>query len=313
MAEGAPRQRRGRILFAILGLLLAVGVLPLVYTSFDLVSRSRQSIEGTQQEWQLDKARLISTQVAIYVESLRSQVGAIARTLEMDAGPGGFPARVARIGADKSLERYLQASAKLVYVSVVDPTGVGAQSGLALQDARLLEQLQEAFQRGQHGTAMISVPVVSESLQEPVVVLGEPVLSGGGVLGVVLAIASLQDIREITTATGGQLFEVYVVDNRGRLIAHSDPKQPLAADMSAIEIVRIFLQSSEDPRGARPEARGAAASAARPVSTSWRRASARGACSAPTCGCRTTRAGASSSRATSIPPTTRPSTSGTSR
>jgi HD-GYP domain-containing protein (c-di-GMP phosphodiesterase class II) len=87
-------------------------------------------------------------------------------------------------------------------------------------------------------------------LQEPVVVLGEPVLSGRGVLGVVLAIASLQDIREITTATGGQLFEVYVVDNRGRLIAHSDPKQPLAADMSAIEIVRIFLRSSEDPSGA---------------------------------------------------------------
>jgi HD-GYP domain-containing protein (c-di-GMP phosphodiesterase class II) len=250
MAEASPRQRRGRILFSILALLLAVGVLPLVYTSWDLVSRSRQSIESTQQEWQLDKARLISTQVAIYVESLRSQVGAIARTLEMDATRAGFPARVARIGADKSLERYLKASNNLVYVSVVDPTGMGAQSGLALQDARLVEQLQEAFQRGQHGNAMISVPVVSESLQEPLVVLGEPVLSGGGVLGVVLAIASLQNIREITTATGGQLFEVYVVDNRGRLIAHSDPRQPLAADMSEIEIVRIFLRSSEDPRGA---------------------------------------------------------------
>ncbi len=249
MAQAAPRQRRGRILFAILGLLLAVGVLPLVYTSWDLVSRSRQSIEGTQQEWQLDKARLISTQVAIFVESLRSQVAAIARTLEMGATPESFATRVARIREERSLERYLQGSNKLVYVSVVDPTGVGAQSGLALQDVRLVEQLREAFQRGQHGNAMISVPVISESLQEPVVVLGEPVRSGGTVLGVVLAIASLQDIREITTATGGRLFEVYVVDNRGRLIAHSDPAQPLAADMSGIEIVRIFLRSSEDPQG----------------------------------------------------------------
>ena len=135
-------------------------------------------------------------------------------------------------------------------MSVVDTTGRGAQSGLALQDARLLEQLQEAFQRGRNGIAMISVPVVSESLQEPVVVLGEPVRRAGTVLGVVLAIASLQDIREITTATGGQLFEVYVVDNRGRLVAHSDPRQPLAADMSGIEIVRIFLRSSEEPAGA---------------------------------------------------------------
>ncbi len=247
MAGAAPRQRRGRILFSILLLLLAVGVLPLVYTSWDLVSRSRQSIEGTQQEWQLDKARLISKQVAIFVESLRSQVGAIARTLEMDATAASFPARVQRIEEEKSLERYLKASDKLVYVSVVDTTGRGAQSGLALQDARLLEQLQEAFQRGQHGISMISIPVVSESLQEPVVVLGEPVRRAGAVLGVVLAIASLQELREITSATGGQLFEVYVVDNRGRLVAHSDPRQPLAADMSTIEIVRIFLRSSEEP------------------------------------------------------------------
>src|SRR5512136_3074454 len=104
MAEASPRQRRGRILFSILGLLLALGVLPLVYTSWDLVSRSRQSIEGTQQEWQLDKARLISTQVAIYVESLRSQVAAIARTLEMDPGPTAFSSRLARIKEQKALE-----------------------------------------------------------------------------------------------------------------------------------------------------------------------------------------------------------------
>ena len=101
MAEAAPRQRRGRILFSIVALLLAVGVLPLVYTSWDLVSRSRQSIEGTQQEWQLDKARLISTQVAIFVESLRSQVGAIARTLEMDT----TAARASRRGSSASERR----------------------------------------------------------------------------------------------------------------------------------------------------------------------------------------------------------------
>ncbi len=254
MPDPTPRNRRGRILFSILALLFAVGVVPLVWTSWDVVTRSRLSLEGTQQEWQLDKARLISTQVAIYVDSLRSQVRAIARTLEMDVGSGGFSARIAHIRQEKSLERYLQTSGfqtapSLVYVSVVDPTGIGAQSGLLLQDARLVEQLQEAFQRGQHGTAMISVPVISESLQEPVVVLGEPVVGGGKVVGVVLAVASLQPIREITTATGGGIFEVYVIDNRGHLIAHSNPTQPLATDVSNVEIVRIFLSTSQDTQG----------------------------------------------------------------
>jgi len=255
MAERASRHRRGRILFSILALLFAVGVVPLVWTSWQLVSSSRRSIESNQQEWQLDKARLISSQVAIYVDGLRTQVAAIARTLEVDPAPSGFAARLARIKEQKSLVRYLENSANLVYVSVVDAvTSTGPQSGLNLRaDAKLQEQLGEAFQRGQHGVGMISVPVVSESLQEPVVVIGEPVQVAGRVDGVVLAVASLQPIRAITEQSGGnRLFEVYVVDNRGRTIAHSDRDQPLAVDMSGIEIVSMFLRSTDEFRRRSP-------------------------------------------------------------
>jgi len=247
MAGTAPRHRRGRILFSILALLFAVGVVPLVWTSYRLVATSRESIESYQKEWQLDKARLISTQVAIYVDGLRTQVAAIARTLEVDPGPGTFAARLARIKEQKALARYIEGSASLVSVSVVDPAGVGAQaqSGLdLLGDARLQEQRVEAFQRGQHGRAMISVPVVSESLQEPVIVIGEPVTIARRVEGVVLAVASLQPIRGITEKTGGGIFEVYVVDNRGRTIAHSDTRRPLSEDLSKLDIVTILLKQS---------------------------------------------------------------------
>lgn len=242
-----PGLRRGRILYSILALLFAVGVVPLVWTSYRLYNTSRLSIESNQKEWQLDKARLISTQVSIYVDSLRTQVAAIARTLELDAGGASFAARLGRITEQKALDRYLKNSASLVYVTVPSATtATGPWSGLDLRgDARLQEQLAEAFQRGQHRTPMLSVPIVSESLQEPVVVLGEPVLAAGRVEGVVLAVASLQPIREITRQSGSSgLFEVYVVDNRGRLIAHSDPRRPLAEDLSGIEIVRIFLEQS---------------------------------------------------------------------
>ena len=132
MAGEAQRGRRGRILYSILALLFAVGVVPLVWTSYRLVAASRQSMESDQKEWQLDKARLISTQVATYVDSLRSQVTAIARTLEVDAGATSFAARLERIRADKALERYFptRRGTHLVYIAVLDPTGKGAQSGL---------------------------------------------------------------------------------------------------------------------------------------------------------------------------------------
>jgi hypothetical protein len=43
MAERSAPHRRGRILFSILGLLLGVGVLPLVWTSNRLVSKSHET------------------------------------------------------------------------------------------------------------------------------------------------------------------------------------------------------------------------------------------------------------------------------
>jgi HD-GYP domain-containing protein (c-di-GMP phosphodiesterase class II) len=256
MGDAKPGPRRGRILYSILGLLFAVGVVPLVWTSYRLYNASRLSIESNQKEWQLDKARLISSQVSIYVDSLRTQVTAIARTLEVDAGATSFADRLRRIREGNALERYLRGrSASLVFVSVVDTSGNGAQSGLDLRgDARLQEQLMEAFERGRNGNAMISVPIVSESLQEPVIVIGEPVLAGPRVEGVVLAVASLQPIRRITQSTGGGIFEVYVVDNRGHLIAHSDPKRPLGEDLSGVEIVRIFLEESLRASAYRDEA-----------------------------------------------------------
>jgi HD-GYP domain-containing protein (c-di-GMP phosphodiesterase class II) len=247
MEAGRPGPRRGRILYSILALLFAVGVVPLVWTSYRLYNTSRLSIESNQKEWQLDKGRLISSQVSIYVDGLRTQVAAIARTLEVDPGAGGFAARLARIIEQRALDRLdVQHSTSLVYVSVVDSAGKGAQSGWDLRgDVRLQEQLAEAFQRGQRGTRMLSVPIASESLKEPVVVVGEPVVVGSRVEGVVLAVGSLQPIREITTQSGsGGIFEVYVVDNRGRLIAHSDASRPLGEDLSGVEIVRIFLGES---------------------------------------------------------------------
>jgi HD-GYP domain-containing protein (c-di-GMP phosphodiesterase class II) len=251
MAGPAQGNRRGRILYYILGLLLVVGVLPLVLTSYELVSRSRQSIESDSREWQLDKARLIANQVAIYVAGLRSQVTSIARTLEFDAGQASFSSRLARIKDEKALGRYLESSPSLVYVGVLDPTGLGSYAGLDLQgDARLQEQLREAFQRGQHGTSMISIPIVSNALLEPVVVLEEPIRFRDQVQGVVLTVASLQPIRQITKESGsGGLFEVYVVDNRGRTVAHSDPNRPLGEDLSDVEIVKMFLKSTQEAVG----------------------------------------------------------------
>ncbi len=243
MPTTAPRRRRGRILLYLLALLFVVGVVPLLFTSWNLVAKSRESLVLNQKALQLDKARGLSQQIAIYGESLQSQVLAIARTLEVDAGQTPFSMRVKRIKDQRALERYLVNQSRFIYVSVVDATGTAAYSGVQLQEAPIQQSLQEGFYRGLQGTPMIAHPMISTSLAEPVLVFGEPVKAGNKVEGVVLAVASLLPVWQMTQQIGERLFDVYVVDSRGRLIAHSDPKKPLGTDVSNVEIVRLFLDS----------------------------------------------------------------------
>ena len=239
----APR-RRGRILVSLLALLIAVGVVPLLWTSYKLVSTSRESLMFNQRAIQLDMARSLSQQIAIYVESLRSQVAAIARTMEVDGGMIPFSTRLAHIRDQKALVRYLEGDTRSFnYVRVADTTGLGPWSGVQLQEAAIQESLQEGYYRGLQGTPMIGHPLISTSLQEPVLVLTEPVKYEGAVQGVVLAVGSLLPVWRMTEQTGEKLFDVYVVDGRGHVIAHSDRSVALGTDVSNIEIVREFLDS----------------------------------------------------------------------
>jgi HD-GYP domain-containing protein (c-di-GMP phosphodiesterase class II) len=251
------RRRRGRILVSLLLLLLAVGVVPLVATSYYLVSKSREILVLDQNTMQLDKARSLSQQVSVYVKSLQAQVVAIARTLEVDVAPSAFAARVARIREEDGLRRYVEdATSRLHYVSVVDASSSGARSGVQLSEPAIEQLLREGVSRGLQGRSMASHPVLSSSLQEPVMVLAEPVVPGGArtaaspvpkddVQGVVLVVASLGPLWNMTRDLGqGGVFDVYVVDGRGRLVAHSDPRKLEGnLDVSDVEIVKQFMAS----------------------------------------------------------------------
>src|SRR5262245_51294229 len=173
MTADLPRARRGHILISILLLLLVVGVVPLLWTSYTLVNRNREILELDQKALQLNKARSLSQQVAVYVRSIHDQIVTIARTLAVERG--SFPARVAQIRESKALEKYVGENSYLTYISVADASGAGARSGFQLAEPDIQELLEEGFRRGLEGRGMLSSPLLSESLKEPVLVISEPV------------------------------------------------------------------------------------------------------------------------------------------
>jgi HD-GYP domain-containing protein (c-di-GMP phosphodiesterase class II) len=251
-------KRRGRILLSLLLLLLVVGVVPLLWTSSTLVSRSRDMLELDQKTIQLDKARSLSQQISVYVRSLHDQVQTISRTLALDADVAGMPfaKRLDHIRDTKALVRFVNADSPLSYVGVADASGRAVAAGIQLREPEIDMLLSEGVSRGLAGQSMISHPVISRSMKEPLLVIAEPVKpepkagddpAAVHVDGVVLGVGTLAPLwkmaREIADCSGsGCTYEVYVVDERGHLVAHSDPNRLEGElDVSQVEIVKYFV------------------------------------------------------------------------
>ena len=237
-----PVRPRGRILFSLLLLLLAVSVVPLVGTSWRLVSGSRDMLEFDEKRLQHAKAGALAQQASVFVSSLQGRVRAIARTLDMDGGVD-FSSRMQRLRqTPAALESFLTEDSPFQAVSVVDASGEGVRAGIRFAEPGLDRLVESAVENALAGHPTISSPLVSQALKEPVVVLAEPVRPGGGVVqGVVLVVSSLQPLwRMARDMDEGGLMDIYVVDAAGRLIAHSDPRR-LGSDVTGIEVVRQFL------------------------------------------------------------------------
>jgi len=240
------KKPRASILRSLLLLLTIVGLVPLLWTSYTLVARAWNILDDHIREIQLDKVKSFAQQVTMYMRSLDTQVGTLAETLAVGATPGRFDAQIDRIAAQNSLERYLEGETPLSYVALVGISGQGPRSGVQLLEPEIQEALRVAWERGLAGEATRSDPLISTSLQEPVIVLAAPVkTSETSVEAVVLAVASLGPLWSMAEdlSQGGQV-DVYLVDTGGHLVAHSDPARLQGnRDWSSIEIVRIFMQS----------------------------------------------------------------------
>jgi len=131
----------------------------------------------------------------------------------------------------------------IYYLSVVDTSCVGAGAGVLLPEPAVEQMLQEGCVRGRENRPMIGRPIMAASVGEPILVVAVPiVLRGSTVAGTTLAVASLRPLWAMTRQMGIGGVEVYVVDDRGWLVAHSDPRRIEGdRDLSKIGIVQQFL------------------------------------------------------------------------
>jgi C4-dicarboxylate-specific signal transduction histidine kinase len=85
-----------------------------------------------------------------------------------------------------------------------------------------------------------------EVLNQPAIVMAEPVRDGQNVIGAVVGLVSLRRIVERIREEGKGDVTVFIVDRDGRVLVHSEPAIEVQhPDFSGLQIVKDFARAPQ--------------------------------------------------------------------
>lgn len=247
-------KRRGKILYSLIAVMLAAGLVPLVLTTIWLFGRNREALEASERLLQIDQTRSIAQQARLYLQSMHDQISAIAETFEIASDPGVVQARIASVTPEALLD-FVEED-RVRSITVFDREGRFVNAGYTLDDQSIEESLHQSLIEALQGKSWVSEPHISEPLLDTVVIMSAPVRASYGgegapfVAGVVSAMVSLKPIEEIVRQKGNDRRSVYIVDEAGNLVTHSDPETLYRGiDVSNTAIVQAFQDSRGQASG----------------------------------------------------------------
>jgi HD-GYP domain-containing protein (c-di-GMP phosphodiesterase class II) len=241
-------KKRGKILYSILILLIAIGLIPLVISDWKLIGINRDVLQTKEKEMQQNITSSIARMISLYLEGQKEDVRNIALSVRDNIRtPRGLSSMSAR-AQQNLLAGYLERHPDIRKIILLDNEGRGNQMGYTLPNAPLNDYLTEAYNSGQQGEEYLSNTyfVDTSELRESVVIFSTPIKSetGRNILGVISTIISLSPIQEFIKERSRYGHTVYCIDNAGNLIAHSEiDKLYKRADLTQIELVDEFFKT----------------------------------------------------------------------
>jgi HD-GYP domain-containing protein (c-di-GMP phosphodiesterase class II) len=249
--SGAPQgravPRRGyRILYPMLAVLAFVALAPLASLSWRFMSRGRETLATTQQEYQLLLASSIAEDLDSHVEGLQAKMEAIS---------GSFANRIQANGLD-GLERSFADGTLLGGFLDENLIGLHFEGG----DGRSFEAREPGFEPGpgverliagaarellQGGgkETRISPPVVTGREGRAVIVIASAVRGAHGEPGAVVAgVADLSRVWDRVALANRNGNTIYALDAEGNLFARTDDSiSEAGSGLKKTEIVQRFL------------------------------------------------------------------------
>jgi HD-GYP domain-containing protein (c-di-GMP phosphodiesterase class II) len=247
-----PIPARIPLLYVILGVLLAISVLPMYFYSAQIENMNRERLKTNEMLLQNTVTRSLADDISQHREALHMMLANLSSSIQvmMLANPSGTDSDGEK-SAQKlltpelraMLENFVSSSNDIAYATILNADARGVSAGRIEPDAFLQRELERAYQAAREGRGYSgqTLTVGSGKSARTVMLVSSPIMYSGRFLGMIGSVVDMDYlIRRLQQVSATGLMP-YVVDSQGRLVAAATPQYATGQDMSHFEIVRSFV------------------------------------------------------------------------
>jgi HD-GYP domain-containing protein (c-di-GMP phosphodiesterase class II) len=233
------------ILYAILGVLLVISIVPMYFYSTQVVAINRDRLKTNEMLLQNTVTRSLADDLSQHERSLGMMLANLSSAIQVASGGDIGDKNIEAPELRALLENFVSSSDEVAFATLLNSNARGIRAGRISPDAFLQRELERAFSAARDGRAYNGQALVvgEGNSSRTVFLVSVPVKYGDRFLGMIASVVDLQFlIRRLQEVSGGGLTP-YVVDAQGRLVAAVTPEFATGQDMKSLEIVRNFVDS----------------------------------------------------------------------
>jgi HD-GYP domain-containing protein (c-di-GMP phosphodiesterase class II) len=237
-----PIPARIPLLYVILGVLLAISVLPMYFYSERIESLNRERLKTNEMLLQNTVTRSLADNISQHQETLRMMLANLSSSVQVESGNDLGDQHIKTPELRALLEDFVSSSNDIAYATLLNADAKGVSAGRIEPDAFLQRELERAFRAASQHRAYTGQPLTVGSGRSirTVMLVSSPITYAGRFLGMVGSVVDLDYlIRQLHQASLSGLMP-YVVDSQGRLVAAASPEFATGQDMTQFDIVKNF-------------------------------------------------------------------------
>jgi HD-GYP domain-containing protein (c-di-GMP phosphodiesterase class II) len=243
-----PIPARIPLLYVILGVLLAISVLPMYFYSAQIETMNRERLKTNEMLLQNTVTRSLADDISQHREALRMMLANLSSSIQvmMLANANGSDLNGQKLLTPElraMLENFVSSSNDIAYATLLNADAKGVSAGRIEPDAFLQRELERAYQAAREGRVYSGQPLTvgGGKSARTVMLVSSPIMYDGRFLGMIGSVVDMEYlIRELQQVNLTGLMP-YVVDSQGRLVAAATGQYATGQDMSHFDIVRSFV------------------------------------------------------------------------